>query len=81
FRAIENGIPLVRCSNRGVSRVVSPAGESARQAEAGLLVETVPLPPRAAPTRWSRLGDAGFGWPCAAVLLTACLPPRRRVHF
>ncbi|MBR1836077.1 MAG: apolipoprotein N-acyltransferase, partial [Kiritimatiellae bacterium] len=82
FRAIENGVPLVRCSNRGVSRVVSPAGESARQAEAGLLVETVPLPFRDRPTRWSRLGDAGFGWPCAAALLAVCLPPRRRgVHF
>ncbi len=80
FRAIENGIPLVRVSNHGATGVVLPSGEATPDATGGFLVHAVPLLPRGrAPTPYARFGDWLFGFPCAALaLLAAFLPARRR---
>ena len=70
LRAIENGVPLLRVSNRGLSGVVSPSGERTPDGGA-LFVHSVPLPGKDAlpPPPYARLGDLLFGYPCAALLL------------
>lgn len=80
FRAIENGIPLVRVSNHGATGVVLPSGEATPDATGGFLVHAVPLLPRGrAPTPYARFGDWIFGFPCALLaLLAAFLPARNR---
>jgi apolipoprotein N-acyltransferase len=80
FRAIENGLPVVRSTNNGLTCWVDPAGR-VRQIlgeptgdvySAGFLTARIPLLPtgqRREPTFYTRHGDA-FGWGCvvAAVL-------------
>ncbi len=70
LRAIENGVPLLRVSNRGLSGVVSPSGERTPDGGA-LFVHSVPLPGKDAlpPPPYARFGDLLFGYPCAALLL------------
>lgn len=70
LRAIENGVPLLRVSNKGLSGVVSPSGERTPDGGA-LLVHSVPLPGREAlpPPPYARFGDWLFGYPCAALLV------------
>ena len=81
FRAIENGIPLVRVSNHGATGVVLPSGEATPDATGGFLVHAVPLLPRGrAPTPYARFGDWAFGFPCALLaLLATFFPARNRV--
>jgi apolipoprotein N-acyltransferase len=81
FRAVENGIPLVRCTNNGLTCWIDRHGRMREVFrgpggsiyEPGYLISEVPL--RAAggavpPTFYRRYGD-WFGW--AAVLVTAGL--------
>jgi apolipoprotein N-acyltransferase len=65
-RAIEEGLPLVRAANTGISAVVDPLGRIVQALPLGYegLLDA-PLPQRAAPTLYARLGDA------LAVLLIA----------
>jgi len=67
-RAIEEGIPVVRAANTGISAVIDALGRTKATLpldEMGVL--DVPLPMAIAPTFYSRFGDLGF-W----LMLVAC---------
>ena len=64
-RAIEEGLPLVRAANTGISAVVDPVGRVIRSlplGSEGVLDSGLPRP--LAPTPYARVGD----WPLALVL-------------
>ena len=76
FRAVENGLPLVRCANNGLTGWVDARGSiqdvfrdtDGRIYGAGFQVVTVPVhPPGAKPpaTFYRKHGDV-FGWSCVA---------------
>jgi apolipoprotein N-acyltransferase len=72
LRAIEEGLPLVRAANTGISAVIDPLGRIV--ARLGLGVEGVldaPLPSAIAPTLYARVGDIPAGIIVAAALLFA----------
>jgi apolipoprotein N-acyltransferase len=57
-RAIEEGLPLVRAANTGISAVVDPFGRVIASLPLGVEgVLDVPLPQPIAPTAYARLGD------------------------
>lgn len=67
FRAVEQGLSLVRAANTGVSAVIDPQGRVIRSlplGEAGFIDVRVPAP--ADPTPYSRTGD----WPVVAFVLS-----------
>lgn len=69
LRAVEQGLPLVRDGNNGISAVVDPLGRVvARLGLDDVGVLDAPLPRALQPTLYARFGDAGF-----AVLLLAGL--------
>jgi apolipoprotein N-acyltransferase len=89
FRAVENRVPLVRCTNNGITCWIDGYGrirQTLRDSEGsvygkGYAVWDISLPERRAePTFYTRNGDV-FGWFCAAVgvllLLTRSWPLRR----
>src|SRR5205807_3510188 len=57
-RAIEEGLPLVRAANNGISAIVDPFGRIVQTLPLGTegLLDG-PLPQRAAPTLYARVGD------------------------
>jgi apolipoprotein N-acyltransferase len=60
-RAIEQGLPLVRAANTGVSAVIDPAGRIVRSLPLGTEgVLDAQLPRRIEPPLYARTGDAGF---------------------
>ncbi|WP_439528168.1 apolipoprotein N-acyltransferase [Pannonibacter sp.] len=61
FRAIEQGLPLVRSANTGISAVVDSYGRQV-EALAPFVVGAIdtPLPAAIAPTLFARYGDLGF---------------------
>ncbi len=68
LRAVEEGLPLVRVANAGISAVVNSYGRVVERLgpdEAGVL--DAPLPPALAPPPQARLGD----WTLAILLLLA----------
>ena len=87
FRAVENGVPLVRCCNNGVTCWIDAHGavrevfmDARRRIYGpGALTFELPLPAaRPAPTFYNRHGDV-FGWSCGLVtvaLLFAKIPRR-----
>ncbi|HXP60332.1 MAG TPA: apolipoprotein N-acyltransferase [Dongiaceae bacterium] len=77
FCAVENGVPLIRCTNNGLTCSIDPYGRirqifrdpSGAIYGPGFITLEVPLPPpgqRHAPTFYNRHGDL-FGWTCTAV--------------
>ena len=63
YRAIEEGLPMVRATPTGVSAVIDAYGRvrpDARLAQGALGVIDAPLPPALAPTPFSRWGEAIF---------------------
>jgi len=88
FRAVENGLPLVRCTNNGLTCWIDSVGRmhetrpdgSADIYAAGFKTARIPLGGRPAPTFYHRHGD-WFGWSClglAAVRILRLWPRRRR---
>jgi apolipoprotein N-acyltransferase len=68
FRAVENGVPLARCANTGLTMVVDANGRVVERLpafERGVLVAALPpARPGGSPTPYTRTGD----WPVAACL-------------
>ncbi len=89
FRAVENGVPLVRCTNNGQTCWVDPFGriietftdEAGGLYGAGWTVFSVAIPERAprGTTFYTRHGDV-FGWMCVAVGAGVLLLPWTRRH-
>ncbi len=83
FRAVENGVPMVRSSNRGVTAVLTSYGASSKDAEGGFFSHPVPLVANPGGTLYSRCGDWIFGIPCAllfcGVLAVMIRNTRKRV--
>jgi apolipoprotein N-acyltransferase len=84
FRSVENGLPLLRCANNGITCLIDSRGRmeeifhDARQSEYGPGAFTVEIPllsaaEKPAPTFYNRHGD-WFGWACVAA--TAWLAAR-----
>ena len=83
FRAVENGLPLVRCTNNGLSCWIDSRGrlrqvlqsESGDVYAAGFLIAKIPMPSvgqKREPTFYHRHGD-WFGWGCVVLSSLACL--------
>lgn len=89
FRAIENGMPLVRCANNGISCWIDrfgalhnvyfdePPGAARDVYRAGFKIVSVPLSGSRTRTFYTRHGDV-FGWTCVAVTLAALVT---RIRF
>ena len=71
-RAIEEGLPLVRAANTGISAVIDPVGRTVASLRLGTEgVLDSPLPQPAAPTLYTRIGDFG-----AAAMVRCCIRDR-----
>ncbi len=84
FRAVENGVPLLRCSNNGLTCWIDSRGvmrqvfrDSAGSIHgAGVMTAEIPLVvsgEKREPTFYNRHGD-WFGWACVAIMLLSILP-------
>jgi apolipoprotein N-acyltransferase len=82
FRAVENGLPLVRCTNNGLTcrvdsrgRIREILGHTGKDVyAAGFMVVKVPLlrdGEKRIPTFYRRYGD-WFGWGCLVVTTVSC---------
>jgi len=77
-RAIEEGLPLVRAANTGVSAVIDPLGRVIRSLPLGAEgILDAPLPRPLRPTAYARWGDGPAGLMVAAAFILA-LQWRRR---
>jgi apolipoprotein N-acyltransferase len=77
-RAIEEGLPLVRAANTGVSAVIDPVGRIVRSLPLGTEgVLDSPLPRPAAATLYARFGDGPAG---LVVLAALALVLERRLR-
>jgi apolipoprotein N-acyltransferase len=80
YRAIEEGLPMVRATPTGVSAVVDAYGRplpSALLALGASGVIDAPLPPPLAQTPFARFGDAAF-WILMGLSAVALIPAMRR---
>ncbi len=81
FRAVENGLPLVRCTNNGLTCWIDSQGRLNYSSDspdiyaAGFQLVNLPLPEKGFKqnaTFYNRYGDL-FGWSCVAVSLSSFL--------
>jgi apolipoprotein N-acyltransferase len=80
LRAVEEGLPLVRAANSGISVVVDPFGRTLARLELGQRdILDAPLPEALAPTPYARFGDSVFAV-LAALLALALRPLSRRAR-
>jgi len=78
-RAIEEGLPLVRDGNNGISAVFDAYGREMQRRDLDAIgVLDAPLPRPLPPTLYSRIADAGFGALLAALLALAAAQRSRR---
>jgi apolipoprotein N-acyltransferase len=78
-RAIEEGLPLVRAANSGISAVVDPVGRVINSLPLGTEgVLDAPLPRALRPTAYARWGDGPAGLMVAAALILVLQRRRRR---
>ena len=78
YRAIEEGLPMVRATPTGVSAMIDAFGRpQATLPEGALGVIDLPLPPALTPTPFSRFGDLPFAAMLALSLGCAAWPRRR----
>ena len=78
-RAIEQGLPLVRAANTGVSAVIDPAGRTVRSLPLGTEgVLDAQLPRRIEPPLYARIGDAGVFLTLAIVTIVLIRRRARR---
>jgi apolipoprotein N-acyltransferase len=84
FRAVENGVPLLRCCNNGVTCWIDARGAvrqifrdtNGRVFGAGVMTAQIPLlaaGEKREPTFYNRHGD-WFGWSCVTVLALVLFP-------
>jgi apolipoprotein N-acyltransferase len=81
YRAIEEGLPMVRATPTGISAVIDAYGRivpGEQLGEGAMGVIDAPLPPALSPTLFSRLGDAPFLLMLIVSLTGARWPPRAR---
>jgi apolipoprotein N-acyltransferase len=80
-RAIEEGLPLVRAANNGISAVVDPYGRIIRQLPLGTEgVLDSPLPEAGARTVYARFSDGISGLMIAMFLLIVMRYRSKRTH-
>jgi apolipoprotein N-acyltransferase len=78
-RAIEEGLPLVRAANTGISAVIDPVGRIIHELPLGTEgVLDSALPQALSPTLYSRLGDVPLGLLLAAIALVAAVRRMRQ---
>jgi apolipoprotein N-acyltransferase len=86
FRAVENGLPLVRCSNNGLTCWIDAQGRTRQILETGgsiygpgFITPEIPLrqPGRGGRTPYNRFGD-WFGWSCSVLTAGLLLAGSRR---
>jgi len=81
FRCVENGVPMVRAANTGVSCVIDPVGRLQQVLQskgrtsdfAGALSCTLHVPQQPLPTLYNRWGDWVLARPAALLLLAVLL--------
>lgn len=80
-RAIEEGLPLVRAANTGISAVIDPLGRIVRSLPLGAEdVLDAPLPRPLRPTFYARRGDGPVGMLVLAALILVLARRRRSAH-
>lgn len=78
LRAIEEGLPLARSANTGISALIDPYGRTLKAIpllEKGYI--SYPLPYRLAPTPYARFGDVSYGV-LSLILMSAAIGLKRR---
>jgi len=70
FRAIEEGMPLVRAANTGISAIIDARGNVLKRLDLDAIgVLSAPLPRALEPTFYARWGDIAFGVLIAGLLM------------
>jgi apolipoprotein N-acyltransferase len=80
FRTVENGVPLIRCANTGITCWIDANGRWVQKFTdktgsvygVGFMTATIPLPDKHPRTFYNLHGD-WFGWACAALAIVTVL--------